>query len=194
MFKKTLRRGWVDGAVTLPSFIRWIFIGHLVCARCGVWCQDYGVTRPSGEIDSSKSNAGKWTIVTVTSTIKEEFVVVWVCVIGRLDLESFPGAGVMGLNHEAIVSGAGRLSQAENWVYKGPVVSAVERVCVFREVKGDLPVLPEFPQGGHWTEATPCRNLRVYEAFIALYPRSKGRLFKMLKCGARWGAATQFVF
>lgn len=97
MFKETLNRVWVDGAVTLPSFIQWIFIGHLVCAGCGVRHQDCGVTRPPGEMYSSKSNADKRTVVTVTDVVEEEFVVVWVRVIGRLDLGSFRGAGVMGL-------------------------------------------------------------------------------------------------
>lgn len=106
-----------------------------MCARHGVRCQEYRVTKPSGKIHSSKNNKDKCTIVAVTSTVEEEIVVTWACVRG-LDLKSFPGEGVAGLNQEVVGEGDGRLTQTERTVCTGPYsISRRERECVFRGVK-----------------------------------------------------------
>lgn len=49
-----------------------------------------------------------------------------------LDRVSFPGEGVMGLNHDAIVGGNGKLTQAERWAQYVPGAysgSSRESVC-----------------------------------------------------------------
>lgn len=50
MFRKALTIVWMHGVIIFHSFIQLIFIGHLLCARHGVRCQEYGAARPSGEI------------------------------------------------------------------------------------------------------------------------------------------------
>lgn len=91
-----------------------------------------GVTRPSGEIHSSKNNKDKCTIETVTSTVKAEHVVLWECAIRGLDLrrQSFLDEGVIGPSHgrRRWKVDPGR----ENCKYKGPTVEAVERERIQR--------------------------------------------------------------
>lgn len=61
-----------------------------------------GVTRPSVEIHSSKTNKDKCTIETVTSTVKAERVVLRECAVRGLDLgrQSFLDEGAIGLNQK----------------------------------------------------------------------------------------------
>lgn len=90
----------------------------------GFRCQEYRVTKPSGNIYSSMNNKNKCTIVAVVSIVEEEFVVIWACVRG-LDLKSFPR-----LNQEVVGEGDGRLTQAERTVCTGPYgISSRESVC-----------------------------------------------------------------